>query len=83
MMSEARSVWPSVVDDGLVEKVNKKCCENRWLTIRMLCGGFPLISKTVLHDLVKRCGMLIQGIVLLHDSALTYCWCHSKTYSTI
>ncbi|GBN85567.1 hypothetical protein AVEN_80114-1 [Araneus ventricosus] len=47
---EARSGRPSVVNDGLVAKVNEKIRENRWFTIRMLCDEFPQISKTVLHE---------------------------------
>ncbi|GBM97353.1 hypothetical protein AVEN_264679-1 [Araneus ventricosus] len=49
---EARSGRPSVVNDGLVAKVNEKIRENRRFTIRMLLNGFPQISKTVLHDIV-------------------------------
>ncbi|GBO36525.1 hypothetical protein AVEN_38937-1 [Araneus ventricosus] len=48
---EARSGRPSVVNDGLVAKVNEKIRENRRLTIRMLFDEFPQISKTVLHEL--------------------------------
>ncbi|GBL67370.1 hypothetical protein AVEN_170969-1 [Araneus ventricosus] len=47
---EARSGRPSVVNDGLVAKVNEKIRENRRFTIRMLCDEFPQISKTVLHE---------------------------------
>ncbi|GBM66704.1 hypothetical protein AVEN_275749-1 [Araneus ventricosus] len=49
---EARSGRPSVVNDGLVAKVNEKIRENRRFTIRMLCDEFPQISKTVLHEIV-------------------------------
>ncbi|GBN42954.1 hypothetical protein AVEN_38862-1 [Araneus ventricosus] len=49
---EARSGRPSVVNDGLVAKVNEKICENRRFTKRMLFDEFPQISKTVLHDIV-------------------------------
>ncbi|GBL74986.1 hypothetical protein AVEN_243789-1 [Araneus ventricosus] len=49
---EAQSERPSVVNDGLVAKVNEKICENRQFTIRMLCDEFPQISKTVLHEIV-------------------------------
>ncbi|GBN66135.1 hypothetical protein AVEN_168208-1 [Araneus ventricosus] len=52
---EARSGRPSVVNDGLVAKVNEKIRENRRFTIRMLCDEFPRISKTVLHkDVTNR-----------------------------
>ncbi|GBL99039.1 hypothetical protein AVEN_227544-1 [Araneus ventricosus] len=47
---EARSGRPSVVNDGLVPKVNEKIRENSQFTIRMLCDKFPQISKTVLHE---------------------------------
>ncbi|GBM96163.1 hypothetical protein AVEN_23256-1 [Araneus ventricosus] len=49
---KARSGRPSVVDDGLVAKVNEKIRENRRFTIRMLFDEFPQISKTVLHEIV-------------------------------
>ncbi|GBM16608.1 hypothetical protein AVEN_88950-1 [Araneus ventricosus] len=42
---EARSGRPSVVNDGLVAKVNEKIRENRRFTIRMLFDEFPQISK--------------------------------------
>ncbi|GBL97841.1 hypothetical protein AVEN_231988-1 [Araneus ventricosus] len=47
---KARSGRPSVVNDGLVAKVNEKIRENRRFTIRMLCDEFPQISKAVLHE---------------------------------
>ncbi|GBL77590.1 hypothetical protein AVEN_118071-1 [Araneus ventricosus] len=40
---EARSGRPSVVNDGLVAKVNGKIRGNRRFTIRMLCDEFPQI----------------------------------------
>ncbi|XP_023214449.1 putative uncharacterized protein FLJ37770 [Centruroides sculpturatus] len=49
---EAWSGWPSVVNDGLVAKVNEKIPENRQFTIRLLCDEFPQISNTVLHEIV-------------------------------
>ncbi|GBM86930.1 hypothetical protein AVEN_129016-1 [Araneus ventricosus] len=52
---EARSGRPSVVNDGLVAKVNEKIRENRRSTIRMLFDEFPRISKTVLHENVTSC----------------------------
>ncbi|GBN07697.1 hypothetical protein AVEN_249463-1 [Araneus ventricosus] len=48
----ARSGRSSVVNDGLVAKVNEKIRENRRFTIRMLFDEFPEISKTVLHAIV-------------------------------
>ncbi|GBM53551.1 hypothetical protein AVEN_569-1 [Araneus ventricosus] len=50
---EARSGRPSVVNDGLVAKVNEKIRENRRFTIRMLFDEFPQISKTVLREIHK------------------------------
>ncbi|GBM80130.1 hypothetical protein AVEN_265372-1 [Araneus ventricosus] len=49
---EARSGRPSVVEDGLVTKVNEKIRENRRFTILMLFDEFPQVSKTVLHEIV-------------------------------
>ncbi|GBN26005.1 hypothetical protein AVEN_1498-1 [Araneus ventricosus] len=49
---EARSGRPSVVNNGLVTKVNEKIHEDRRFTIRMLFDEFPQISKTVLHEIV-------------------------------
>ncbi|GBM05177.1 hypothetical protein AVEN_33537-1 [Araneus ventricosus] len=49
---EARSGRPSVVNDGLVVKVNEKIHENSRFTIRMFSDEFPQISKTVLHEIV-------------------------------
>ncbi|GBN49171.1 Histone-lysine N-methyltransferase SETMAR [Araneus ventricosus] len=49
---EARSGRSSVVNDGLVAKVNAKIRENRRFTIRMLYEEFPQISKTALHEIV-------------------------------
>ncbi|GBL94549.1 hypothetical protein AVEN_235634-1 [Araneus ventricosus] len=49
---EARSGRPSVVNDGLIAKVNEKIRENRRFTIRMLFDEIPLIPKTVLHEIV-------------------------------
>ncbi|GBN03244.1 hypothetical protein AVEN_229023-1 [Araneus ventricosus] len=49
---EERSGRPSVVNDGLVAKVNEKIRENRRFTIRMLSDEFPQISKTILHEIV-------------------------------
>ncbi|GBN64247.1 hypothetical protein AVEN_28228-1 [Araneus ventricosus] len=40
---EARSGRPSVVNGGLVAKVNEKIRESRRFTIRMLCDEFPQI----------------------------------------
>ncbi|GBN57012.1 hypothetical protein AVEN_16475-1 [Araneus ventricosus] len=49
---EARTGRPSVVNDGLVAKVNERIRENRRFTIRMLYDEFPQISNTVLHETV-------------------------------
>ncbi|GBN35810.1 hypothetical protein AVEN_66281-1 [Araneus ventricosus] len=50
---EARSRRPSIVNGGLVAKVNEKIRGNSRFTIRMLCDEFPQISKTVLHEIVS------------------------------
>ncbi|GBM55829.1 hypothetical protein AVEN_105546-1 [Araneus ventricosus] len=52
VLDEARGGRPSVVNDGLVAKVNEKIRENSRFAIRMLCDEFPQISKTVLHEIV-------------------------------
>ncbi|GBM34349.1 hypothetical protein AVEN_211886-1 [Araneus ventricosus] len=62
---EARSGRPSVVNDGLVAKVNEKIRENRRFTIRMPCDEFPQISKTVLHEIVTN---------RLNNRKLCSCW---------
>ncbi|GBN11440.1 hypothetical protein AVEN_193275-1 [Araneus ventricosus] len=49
---EARNGRPSVVNDGLVTKVNEKIRENKRFTIRMLCDEFSQIPKTALHEIV-------------------------------
>ncbi|GBM97148.1 hypothetical protein AVEN_195491-1 [Araneus ventricosus] len=49
---EARGGRPSVVNNGLVAKMNEKIRENRRFTIRMLFDEFPQTSKTVLHEIV-------------------------------
>ncbi|GBN93450.1 hypothetical protein AVEN_182407-1 [Araneus ventricosus] len=49
---EARSGRPSVINDGLVAKVDEKIRENRRFTIRTLFDEFPQISKAVLHKIV-------------------------------
>ncbi|GBM24044.1 hypothetical protein AVEN_34001-1 [Araneus ventricosus] len=49
---EARSGRPSVVNDGLVAKVNEKIRENRRVHKRILFHEFPQISKTILHEIV-------------------------------
>ncbi|GBO00131.1 hypothetical protein AVEN_114368-1 [Araneus ventricosus] len=49
---EARSERPSVVNDGLVAKLNEKIRENKRFTKRMLFDEFKQISKIVLHQIV-------------------------------
>ncbi|GBM11086.1 hypothetical protein AVEN_242975-1 [Araneus ventricosus] len=49
---EVRSGRPSVVNDGLVAKLNEKIRGNRRFTIGIFFDGFPQISKTVLHEIV-------------------------------
>ncbi|GBN64054.1 hypothetical protein AVEN_21466-1 [Araneus ventricosus] len=48
---EAWSGLPSVINGGLVAKVNEKMRENRRFIIRMLSDEFRQISKTVLHEI--------------------------------
>jgi hypothetical protein len=43
---------PSVVNDDLVQSVNKKIRENRHFTISELSFEFPHISRTVLYEIV-------------------------------
>jgi len=50
---EARSGCPSLVNDDLVHKVNKKVRDNRHFTISDLSLHFPQISRTVLYDNVS------------------------------
>ncbi|GBN12085.1 hypothetical protein AVEN_51072-1 [Araneus ventricosus] len=52
---EVRSGRPSVVNDGLVAKVNEKIREKRRFTIRMLCDEFSQISKSALHENFTNC----------------------------
>jgi len=44
---EARSGRPSLVNDDLVHKVNKRVCDNRHFTISDLSLHFPQISRTL------------------------------------
>jgi len=51
---EARSGRPSLVNDYLVHKVNGRVRDDRRFTIPDLSLLFPLISRTLLHDIVSR-----------------------------
>jgi len=51
---EARSGRPSLVNDDLVRKVNKRVRDDRRFTISDLSLHFPQISKILLHDIVIR-----------------------------
>jgi len=44
---EARSGRPSLVNDDLVRKVNKRVCDDRRFTISDLSLHFPQISRTL------------------------------------
>jgi len=50
---EARSACPSLVNDDLVRKVNKKVHDDRRFTISDLSLHFPQISWTLLYDTVS------------------------------
>jgi len=47
MYDEARSGRPSLVNDGLVHKVNKRVLDDRRFTISDLSLHFPQISRTL------------------------------------
>lgn len=51
---EERSGRPYVINDDLVEKINKKVRENRRSTITQLSECFPQISRTVLYEIVSQ-----------------------------
>jgi len=48
---EARSGRPSLVNDGLVRKVNERVRDDRRFTIYDLSLHFPQISRTLLYDI--------------------------------
>jgi transposase-like protein len=50
---EARSGWPSVVNDDLVRAVDSKVHEGRRFTISSLSLHFPQISRTILYEIVR------------------------------
>jgi len=50
---EAQSGRTSLVNDGLVCKVNERVCDNRCFTISDLSLHFPQISRTLLYDIVS------------------------------
>jgi len=50
---EARSGRPSLVNDDLVRKVNKRVRDDRCFTISDLSLHFPHISRTLLYDIVS------------------------------
>ena len=50
---EAQSGCPSLVNDNLVRKVNKRVCDDRRITISDLSLHFPQISRTLLFDIVS------------------------------
>jgi len=50
---EARSGRPSLVNDGLVRKVNERVHEDRHFTISDLSLHFPQISRILLYDIVS------------------------------
>ena len=50
---EARNGRPSLVNDGLVRKVNERVRDDRRFTVSDLSLHFPQISKTLLYDIVS------------------------------
>jgi len=50
---ETQSGCPSLVNDDLVHKVNKRFRDNRCFTISDLSMHFPQISRTLLYDIVS------------------------------
>jgi oligoribonuclease (3'-5' exoribonuclease) len=50
---EARSGWPSVVNDDLVRAVDSKVHEDRRFTISSLSLHLPQISRTILYEIVS------------------------------
>jgi len=50
---EVRSGRPSLVNDGLVRKVNERVRDDRRFTISDLSLHFPQISRTLLYDIVS------------------------------
>lgn len=50
--NEERSGRSSVITDDLVGKVDKKIKENRHFTISTLSEQFPLVSRSVVYEIV-------------------------------
>ena len=50
---EVRSGSPSLVNDGLLRKVNERVRDDRRFTIYDLSLHFPQISRTLLYDIVS------------------------------
>jgi hypothetical protein len=50
---EVRSGCPSLVNDDLVRKVNKRVRDDRRFTISDLSLQFPQIPRTLLYDIVS------------------------------
>jgi len=53
MHDEAHSGCPSLVNDDLERKVNKRVRDDRHFTISNLSLHFPQISRTLLYDIVS------------------------------
>lgn len=47
------SGWPSVINDDLIQKVDSKVKENRRFTISSLSEQFPVVSRSVLYEIVS------------------------------
>jgi len=50
---EARSEYPSLVNDDMVRKVNERLRDDRRFTISDLSLHFPQISRTLLCNIVS------------------------------
>ena len=53
MHHEARSGRPSLVNDDLVRKVNKRVRDDKCFTTSDLSLHFPQISRTILYDIIS------------------------------
>jgi len=53
MRDEVQSGCPSLVNDDLVRKVNKRVRDDRRFTVSDLSLHFPQISRTLIYDIVS------------------------------
>ncbi|GFV62336.1 hypothetical protein TNCV_1131191 [Trichonephila clavipes] len=66
---EARSGWPCVVSDDLIESMNGKIRENRWVTIRLYHNPIVMIK----HGLD---GLLWLMVIWLKNSVPKFAFLH-------